>query len=88
MGASNLRRGLSSLQTELEALVWARQSMFQHNKRTMYFETDCSNVVKMVGFLDFIGRDRQMQKKKFFFCSIMHISRTNNTKTDKLAQSA
>lgn len=48
MGTNNLRRKLSSLQTELEALVWAMQSMIQHNKCTMYFETDCSDVVKMV----------------------------------------
>lgn len=46
MGTNNLRRGMLSLQTDLKALVWAMQNM--HNKRTIIFKTNCSDVVKMV----------------------------------------
>uniref|UniRef100_A0A1J3DCC3 RNase H type-1 domain-containing protein n=1 Tax=Noccaea caerulescens TaxID=107243 RepID=A0A1J3DCC3_NOCCA len=60
----------------------------------MVFETDCSDVVKMVSapeewpafaiLLDEIGRC----KMRFTSFSIVHISRTKNTKADKLARSA
>uniref|UniRef100_A0A1J3E5Y1 Putative mitochondrial protein n=1 Tax=Noccaea caerulescens TaxID=107243 RepID=A0A1J3E5Y1_NOCCA len=94
MGASNLRRGLSPLQAELEALVWAMQCMLRHNKRTIVFETDCSDIVKMVStpeewpafsiLLDEIDKC----KREFTLCSVMHIPRTRNTRADKLARSA
>ncbi|CAA7023542.1 unnamed protein product [Microthlaspi erraticum] len=48
VGACNLRRGLSPLQPELEALAWAMQCMLVHNKRRMNFQTDCADLVKMV----------------------------------------
>ncbi|CAA7043517.1 unnamed protein product [Microthlaspi erraticum] len=48
MGTCNLRRGISPLQAELEALVWAMQCMLRQRKLTIVFETDCSDVVKMV----------------------------------------
>ncbi|CAA7056151.1 unnamed protein product [Microthlaspi erraticum] len=48
MGTRNLRRGISPLQTELEALIWAMHCMLRHNKLLTRFETDCSDVVKMV----------------------------------------
>ncbi|CAA7041953.1 unnamed protein product [Microthlaspi erraticum] len=37
-GACNLRRGISPLQTELEALIWAMQCMLRHNKLITVFE--------------------------------------------------
>ncbi|CAA7037590.1 unnamed protein product [Microthlaspi erraticum] len=45
---SRQRRGISPLQAELEALVWAMQCMLRQKKLTIVFETDCSDVVKMV----------------------------------------
>ncbi|CAA7031188.1 unnamed protein product [Microthlaspi erraticum] len=93
-GTCNLWRGISSLQTEVEVLLWAMQCMLRHNKLEMVFETDCSDVVQMVSkpeewpvfriLLDEIDRCRRC----FTSCSIMYISRTNNTKADKLARSA
>ncbi|CAA7017917.1 unnamed protein product [Microthlaspi erraticum] len=41
-------RGISALKTELEALIWAMQCMVRHNKLMTPFETDCSDLVKMV----------------------------------------
>ncbi|CAA7057745.1 unnamed protein product [Microthlaspi erraticum] len=48
LGTCNLWRGVSSLPTEVEALLWAMQCMLRHNKLVMVFETDCSDVVQMV----------------------------------------
>ncbi|CAA7029233.1 unnamed protein product [Microthlaspi erraticum] len=94
MGTCNLRRGISPLQSELEALIWAMQCMIRHNKLVMVFQTDCSDVVKMVSkpeewpafstLLDEVDRC----KRRFTSFNIMHIPRTNNTKADKLARSA
>ncbi|CAA7041816.1 unnamed protein product [Microthlaspi erraticum] len=94
MRACNLRRGLLPLQIELEALIWAMQCMLRHNNLTIVFETDCSDVVKMVSkpeewpafsiLLEEFGRCKMM----FTLFSIVYIPRTKNTKTDKLARSA
>ncbi|CAA7051296.1 unnamed protein product [Microthlaspi erraticum] len=66
----------------------------KNNKVEMVFETDCSDVVKMVStpeewpafavLLDEVDRSRT----RFTSFSIVHIPRTNNTKADKLARSA
>ncbi|CAA7014793.1 unnamed protein product [Microthlaspi erraticum] len=94
MGSCNLRRGISPLQTELEALLWAMQCMLRHKKLVTVFETDCSDVVKMVSkpeewpafaiLLDEVDKC----KMGFTSFSIVHIPRMNNTKADKLARSA
>ncbi|CAA7029238.1 unnamed protein product [Microthlaspi erraticum] len=94
LGTSNLRRGLTPLQIEVEALVWAMQCMIHYNKQVMVFETDCSDVMKMVSnlaewpafsiLLDVVDRC----KRRFTSFSIHHIPRTKNTKTYKLARSA
>ncbi|CAA7043439.1 unnamed protein product [Microthlaspi erraticum] len=94
IGARNLRRGLSPLQTELEALVWAMQSMLLHNKRRMNFQTDCAQLVKMVSkpteWPAFAILLEEVEKCRMMFqaFSLSHIPRTNNTKADKLARSA
>ncbi|CAA7043393.1 unnamed protein product [Microthlaspi erraticum] len=94
LGTCNLWRGVSPLQTEVEALLWAMQCMLRHNKLVMVFETNLSDVVQMVSkpeewpafavLLEEIDRC----KRRFLSFSITHIPRTNNTKADKLAQSA
>ncbi|CAA7046662.1 unnamed protein product [Microthlaspi erraticum] len=83
-----------SRMTELEVLIWAMQCMLRNGKLTMVFQTDCSDVVKMVSkpeewsafslLLDEVDRC----KRRFSSFSIMHIPRTKNTKADKLAHSA
>ncbi|CAA7052811.1 unnamed protein product [Microthlaspi erraticum] len=45
MGGCNLRRGISPLQAELEALIWAMQCMLRTGKLTMVFQTNCSDVI-------------------------------------------
>ncbi|CAA7055684.1 unnamed protein product [Microthlaspi erraticum] len=70
------------------------QCMLRHKKLVMVFETDCSDVVKMVSkpeewpafaiLLDKVDKC----KMGFTSFSIVHIPRMNNTKADKLARSA
>ncbi|CAA7049641.1 unnamed protein product [Microthlaspi erraticum] len=70
------------------------QCMHRHNKLVMVFETDCSDVVKMVSKLEewpaFIILLEEVDRCKMGFTSfsIVHIPMTNNTKADKLARSA
>ncbi|CAA7032385.1 unnamed protein product [Microthlaspi erraticum] len=93
MGTRNLRRGISPLQTELEALIWAMHCMLRHNKLLTRFETDCSDVVKMVSTLEewpafeILLDEVDRCKRRFTSFSIAHIPRTKNTKADKLARS-
>ncbi|CAA7049716.1 unnamed protein product [Microthlaspi erraticum] len=94
IGSSNLRRGLSPLQTELEALIWAMHSMLAHDKRRIKFQTDCAQLVKMVSkpaeWPAFAILVEEVEKYKGVFqeFSLTHIPRTKNTKADKLARSA
>ena len=48
MGAANLRRSLSPLHTEVEALLWAMKCMIGADNQKVVFLTDCSDLVKMV----------------------------------------
>ncbi|KAG7536766.1 Ribonuclease H-like superfamily [Arabidopsis suecica] len=92
MGAANLRRSLTCLHTEVEALVWAMRCMIGQDKREVSFYTDCSDLVKMVSsptewpafstYLEAIQSD----KDEFDFFSLSLISRRVNSKADKLAR--
>ena len=48
MGAMNLRRSLSALHAECEALIWAMQCMKTLEYSDVVFATNCSQMVKMV----------------------------------------
>ncbi|CAA7051645.1 unnamed protein product [Microthlaspi erraticum] len=94
VGASTIRRGLSPLQMELEALVWAMQSMLAHNKQQINFQTDCVQLVKMVSkpaewpVFEILLDEMEKCRRMFQTFSLTHIPRTENTKADKLARSA
>ncbi|CAA7016995.1 unnamed protein product [Microthlaspi erraticum] len=89
IGSSNLRRGLTPLQMEVEALVWAMQCLFQYNKHVMVFETDCSDVVKMVSNLaewpafSILLEEVDRCRRRFITYDIHHIPMTKSTKADK-----
>ncbi|CAA7027491.1 unnamed protein product [Microthlaspi erraticum] len=94
LGTCNLRRGLSPLQAEVEALLWAMQCMLRQGKQVIMFETDCSDVVKMVSspeewpaFAPLLEEIDICRRRFPSFC-IAHIPRKKNTKADKLARSA
>lgn len=48
MGARNMRASISSLHSEIEALIWAMESMKILRQYHVTFATDCIQLVKMV----------------------------------------
>ncbi|XP_024006632.1 uncharacterized protein LOC112083131 [Eutrema salsugineum] len=94
MGAQKVRRSLSALHAEVEALIWAMHCMIPNQKKEVAFATDCSEMVKMVStpdewpafalHLEEIGR----MKDSFNFFLLTHIPRTKNSKADNLARNA
>lgn len=52
MGAMNLRRSLSALHAECEALIWAMECMNTLDFSDIVFATDCSQLVKMMSSPD------------------------------------
>jgi len=48
MEAANLRRSLSSVHAEMEALLWAIKCMIGADNQDVVFLTNCSDLVEMV----------------------------------------
>ena len=48
MGVANLRRSLSPLHKEVEAVLWMMKCMIGADNQKITFFTDCSDLVKMV----------------------------------------
>ncbi|CAF1828637.1 unnamed protein product [Brassica napus] len=92
MGAMNLRRSLSPLHAECEALIWAMECMKTLQFTEVVFATDCSQLVKMVSspeeWPDFATHMEEFCRSKTFFPNfkIRHIPRAQNTMADKLAR--
>ena len=94
MGAMNLRRSLSPLHAECEALIWAMECMKTLQYSDVVFATDCSQLVKMVSTPEewpaFSTHMEEFNRSKMFFpyFRIRHILRAHNTLADKLARGA
>ncbi|KAG7578757.1 Ribonuclease H-like superfamily [Arabidopsis thaliana x Arabidopsis arenosa] len=92
MGAANLRRSLSPLHAEFEALLWAMKCMIGADNQEVAFLTDCSDLVKIVSsptewpafsvYLEEFHSD----KEEFSTFSLSLISRCANVKADNLAR--
>ncbi|KAG7556675.1 Reverse transcriptase domain [Arabidopsis suecica] len=92
MGAANLRRSLSPLHAEFEALLWAMKCMIGADNQEVAFLTDCSDLVKMVSsptewpaFSVYL-EEFQSDKAEFSTFSLSLISRCANVKADILAR--
>jgi len=92
MGAANLRRSLSPLNTKVEALLWAMKCMIGAGNQEVAFLTECSDLVKMVSsptewpaFSAYL-EEFQSDKEEFTSFSLSLISRNVNVKADNLAQ--
>ena len=92
MGAMNLRKSLSALHAECEALIWAMKCMKTLDYSDVVFATDCSQLVKMAPSPDewpaFATHLEEFRCSKSFFPSIKirHIPRATNLVADKLAR--
>jgi len=92
MGATNVRRSLSPLHTEVEALLWAMKCINGADNQDVAFFTDCSDLVKMVSsptewptFSVYL-EELQNNREEFTNFSLSLISRSANVNTDKLAR--
>jgi len=94
MGAMSIRRSLSPLRAECEALIWAMECMKTLHISEVVFATDCSQLVKMVStpteWSAFTTHMQEFLRCKDYFPNffIQHIPRTQNTMADKLARGA
>ncbi|XP_010495441.1 PREDICTED: uncharacterized protein LOC104772536 [Camelina sativa] len=93
-GATNFRRSLSPLHTEVEAFLWAIRCMIGHDFRDVVFLTDCSDLVKMVSsptdwpaFAAYLD-DIQTDKEEFSSFSLLYVPRRQNVRVDSLARQA
>ena len=94
MGARNTRASLSPLHSEMEALIWAMESMRNLRQYHVTFATECIQLVKMVStpeewpaFANYLD-DIKILQESFHHSKIIHIPKTLNTKADSLARSA
>ena len=94
MGARNTRASISPLHSEMEALIWAMESMRNLRQFHVTFATDCSQLVKMVSepeelpaFATYL-EDIKHLNTSFNHSEIIHVPRTQNTRADSLARSA
>ena len=94
MGAMNLRKSLSPLYAECEALIWAMDCMKTLQFSDVVFATDCFQLVKMVSTPEdwpaFSTHMEEFRRSKCFFpyFRIRRIPRAQNTLADKLARGA
>ena len=92
MGAANLRRSLSPLNTKVEALLWAMKCMIGAGNQEVAFLTKCSDLVKMVSsptewpaFSAYL-EEFQSDNEEFISFSLSLISRNANVKAEYLAR--
>ena len=94
MGAMSIRRSLSPLHAECEALIWAMECMKTLQISEVVFAIECSQLVKMVStptkWPVFTTHMEEFLRCKELFLNftIQHIPRAQNTLADKLARGA
>ena len=93
-GAKNLRRSLSPLHAECEALIWAMKCMKTLQYSDVVFATECFRLVKMVSTPEewpaFSAHLEKFNRNKTLFPDfrIRHILRAQDILADKLARGA
>ncbi|VYS69823.1 unnamed protein product [Arabidopsis thaliana] len=92
LGAANLRRSLSPLHAEVEALLWVMKCMIGADNQDVVFLTNYSDLVEMVSsptewptFSSYL-EELQSDKDEFTNFSLSLISRSTNVKADFLAR--
>ena len=91
--ARNVRACLSRFHAEMEALIWAMESMRNLRQFRVTFATDCSQLVKKVSepeewsaFESYL-EDIKLLRRSFINSDIVHVPRTENIKADRLPRS-
>ena len=84
LGARNVMASLSPLHSEAGTLIWAMECMKNSRQFQVTFDTDCSQLVKMVSeseelpAFDSYLEDIKLLKRSFFTSEIVHVPRTEN----------
>ena len=94
LGTINVRACLSPLHSEVDALIWAMESMKNLRQFQVTFATDYFQLVKMVSepeewpaFGSYL-EDIKLLTRSFSNSYIVHVPRTKNLRADSLAQNA
>ncbi|KAG5390647.1 hypothetical protein IGI04_032188 [Brassica rapa subsp. trilocularis] len=91
-GARELPRVTSSLHAEAEGLIWAMQKILKTRNRSVQFELDCEQLVKLIqSEEDWPSMAAEIDEIKalslaFLDISIIHIPRSSNVCADSLAK--
>ncbi|XP_022553113.2 uncharacterized protein LOC111203536 [Brassica napus] len=91
-GARELSRATSSLHAEAEGLIWAMQEVLKTRNRSVQFEMDCKQLVKLIqSEEDWPSMAAEIDEIKalslaFLEISIIHIPRSSNVRADSLAK--
>ncbi|KAG5401984.1 hypothetical protein IGI04_016591 [Brassica rapa subsp. trilocularis] len=91
-GARELPRVTSSLHAEAEGLIWAMQEILKTRNRSVQFELDCEQLVKLIqSEKDWPSMAAEIDEIKalslaFLDISIIHIPRSSNVCADSLAK--
>ena len=86
-GARELSRETSSLHAEAEGLIWAMQEVLKTRNRSVQFEIDCKQLVKLIqSEEDWPSMAAEIDEIKFLEISIIHIPRSWNVRADSLAK--
>ena len=94
LGVRNVRACLSSLHSEVEALIWAMECMKKLRQFQVTFATDCSQLVKIVlepeelPAFESYPEDIKLLRRSFHNSDIIYVSRMENLRADSLARSA
>ncbi|XP_023644490.1 uncharacterized protein LOC111832411 [Capsella rubella] len=94
LGQKGISQSLSALHAEFEGLLWAMETLLQHGHHEVKFETDCSELIKLIDQAEeWPAFSTELDiftttKAKFFHFSISFISRNKNIRADSLAKNA
>ncbi|XP_019092307.1 PREDICTED: uncharacterized protein LOC109129123 [Camelina sativa] len=94
LGARSQRRGLTPLHAELQALLWAMESILEARVDCQAFETDCAELIAMVQKPDdwpaftILLEDFSILRSSFPFFTLDRIPRESNVRADCLARSS
>uniref|UniRef100_A0A0D2ZUU5 RNase H type-1 domain-containing protein n=1 Tax=Brassica oleracea var. oleracea TaxID=109376 RepID=A0A0D2ZUU5_BRAOL len=83
MGARNTIASQSPFHSEIEALIWAMNCM-RESKTLVKMVSESEEWLAFASYLE----DVRMLKKSFNSLELIHIPRTQNSRTDSLARNA
>ncbi|XP_024013215.1 uncharacterized protein LOC112087539 [Eutrema salsugineum] len=94
VGAQGCRRSLSALHAEMDCLLWAMSSLRERGNLSVHFQSDCSDLVSMVGSpADWPSFQTELEsfsilRESYLDFTLSNIPRDQNVRADSLAKGA